>query len=72
MHFSIFPKKDNEINKMAFKEWKDNKSKQKQIVENIMERLELNSYNWEIDFETSNNEGRRLLFLRLKEFFVKQ
>lgn len=72
MHFSIFPKKNNEINKMAFKEWKDNKSKQKQIVENIMERLELNSYNWEIDFETSNNEGRRLLFLRLKEFFEKQ
>lgn len=39
----ISPKKDNEMNMIAFKQWKDNKNKQKQIVENIMENLECKS-----------------------------
>ena len=63
------PKEINEMNKITFDDWKANKGKQKQLVDDIMERLELSPYNWEINFESLNNEGRRLLFPRLKEFF---
>lgn len=36
-----------------------------------MENLECNPYNWEINFEVLNNEGRRLLFPKLKETIAK-
>lgn len=53
----------------SFNQWLKQNKQQQQIVDEIMERLERTPHNWRINFEQLTNEGRRLLFPRLKEFF---
>ena len=52
-----------------YNDWLTYKTEQESIVDNIMEMLERTPTHWHIDFESLNNDGRKLLFPRLLSFF---
>ena len=67
----ITPKESNRQTIDSYKEWLEmnKKDNQENLVDEIMNSLEMSPFNWEINFEQLTNEGRKLLFPQLKQFF---
>lgn len=65
------PKELNSMTIKSFNEWKALNSKQDELVNDIIERLETTPTEWEIDFESLNHKGKEKLFPLLQEFFAE-
>lgn len=60
---------DNKQRMKTFKEFIEASKYQEDIIDGLMESLESTPNKWLLSFEELNNEGRHLLFPRLKQFF---
>ena len=69
----LSPKESNRQTIESYKEWLElNKQENQQnLVNEIISELEISPLDWYINFEQLTNEGRKLLFPKLKQFLDK-